>query len=285
MMGPSLRAVACLLLAMARRLSGACPDPRRWPGHPVYNSSADYVRPRGRRVVTVLGSADPVSVSRYGSVVAPLFQAFRATSQLSFLMGGCSGLMGSPTPFCTEGALGEACNIYDGFWTMRRPDSRPQGDEHCIQDCEWHHGMKVHLVASRAVEEEIITGGAGGKGDALLVLPGGIGTTRELYDVLQANFEYRDVNKPIFCLDAGGFEGPLAGFYGGVVRWLEQLYSDKLLKPYPGSSGSSLFISSSPDLLAAAIDAWAVSGELPEEMRLEHLINITGIGDRGALLV
>merc|ERR1712241_1573007 len=115
--------------------------------------------------------------------------------------------------------------------------------------------------------------------------PGGVGTTRELYDVLQANFEYSGVNKPVFCLNVGGSVDPRSGFYGGVVQWLLKLYSDHLLKPYRGSNGSSFFISSNATVLAVAIDVWATSAQLPEDLRLENLINVTEAGPLGSIQV
>jgi len=102
-------------------------------------------------------------------------------------------------------------------------------------------------------------------------MPGGVGTTRELFDVLQANFEYGTVNKPIFCLNIGN------GFYDGVVSWLKQLFHFKLMYPYHGSRGSSLFISDDVNVLAAAVDKWANTGVLPEELRLENILNRTDI--------
>merc|ERR1712217_960243 len=103
-----------------------------------------------------------------------------------------------------------------------------------------------------AAEEEIISGGPTfGRGDAFLLLPGGIGTTREAYDILQANFEYGGVNKPIFCLNVASGDG---SFYDGQVAWIQKLYKLKLARPYAGSNGSSMFVSSNASELAVAID-------------------------------
>lgn len=265
-MTSSPRALLPFLLSMPQYLlAKPCKDPRHWLGHAVMNSTADYKKPAGRHVVAVLGSADPISVPNYGPAIAPIFDALKETSKLSFIAGGCVGLMGSPESFCKKGELGSNCNTYDGFWML---------DECAPTTCE-ERGFKVNLVASSAIEEEIISGGPSvGMGDAFLVLPGGIGTTRELFDVLQANFEYKDVNKPVFAFNVGGEAGPHTGFYSGVVTWLSQLYQKKLLKAYEGSKGSSLFISSNATELGLAVDAWAASGALPEHLRFEQLVGL-----------
>jgi len=167
------------------------------------------------------------------------------------------GLMGAGSPFCAKGPLGEICNAYNGFGHW------------CDPACETRHSMRMHLVGSKALEEEIISGGETfGRGDAFLLLPGGIGTTREAYDILQANFEYGGVNKPIFCLNVEERNG---GFYDGQVAWIRKLYEDKLARPYAGSNGSSMFISNDTSELAIAVDNWVAFGELPEKLRLENL--------------
>lgn len=272
-----LSATSSALIAAATHAVCICPtaaqcqDPRTWLGHPIAtNASAAYVPPLGRRVLTVLASADPASVSKYGSAIAPLFNALCSTSHLSLLMGGCSGLMGSGAPFCAKGELGFMCNVYDGFWKGDIDNKRTGTD--CIEFCETRLSMKVYLLDNAALEEEILTGGRRvGMGDAFVLLPGGIGTTREMYDVLHANFEYSGVNKPIFCLNVGPPTVAEGGFFDEVLAWLRQLYARQLLKPYSGSAGSSLFVASDAEVLAAAIDRWAVTGELPEELRFENL--------------
>jgi len=173
--------------------------------------------------------------------------------------------MGAGTAFCKKGKLGETCNGYDAYWKF---DYTAKDNSSCIELCESNHFMKTHLMDAKTLEEEILTGGATiGHGDAFFMMPGGIGTSRELFDVLQANFEYDNVNKPIFCLNLDG------GFYDGVVSWLKHLFATNLLKPYPGSKGSSFFISEDAAVLAAAVDKWAATGSLPEELRLENILN------------
>jgi len=263
-------------LAQARvgAKGGGCPDPRHWPGHPIYdNVTSAYQPPMGRRVLTVLGSADPESLAAYAPMTTSLFEQLKSTSTLSLLSGGCSGLMGVSSVFCAKGALGEICNGYSGFWRL---DYNNTDNDSCIELCETEHFMKMRLLADGALEEEIITGGQRiGMGDAFLLLPGGIGTTREVYDILQANVEYGGVNKPIFCLNGADRSEGGRGFFDTFLQWLKQLYRTRLLKPYPGSNGTSLFVSSSTTELATAIDQWALMGKLPENLRLENQWNIT----------
>jgi len=270
------RTVSILLSAIVGQIvADDCPDPRHWPGHPIYdNATAAYKAPMGRRVMTVLGSADSRSIAQYGFAVEPLFKGLRSTSSLSLLAGGCAGLMGIGSAFCAKGPLGEMCNGYSGFWHV---GSARNGNHSCLEYCETKSFMKIHLLANSALEEQLITSGqTAGVGDGFLMLPGGVGTTRELYDVLQANFEYYGVNKPIFCLNVATGHG--RGFYDGVVHWMQQLFGDSLLRPYAGSNGSSMFISSNATELAAAIDDWAWTGTLPDKLRLENLLNITLLG-------
>lgn len=256
--------LSALLAAPAN--GNGCPDPRKWPGHVVYdNATSAFYRPKGRRILGVLGAADSRAVAKFGPLVTPLFEQLKSTETLSLMSGGCIGLMGIGSSFCAKGPLGEMCNSYDGFW---RADLTATDNTSCIGLCETVHHAKTHLMATNALEEEIMTGGSSvGFGDAFLLQPGGVGTSRELFDILQANFEYGNVNKPVFCLNVGG------GFYDGIVSWLQNLFSTQLLAPYPGSKGSSFFISSDVSELAAAIDDWALDGRLPEKLRLENILN------------
>jgi len=280
-MGMADRNGACSVLVvfvLTQVCAGAhvsgCPDPQNWPGHPIYdNVTSAYTAPKGRKVLTLLGSADPMSLAEYAPMVTPLFEQLKSTSTLSLLSGGCSGLMGATSVFCAKGTLGETCNGYSGFWRL---DYNSTGNDSCIERCETEHFMKMHLLANGALEEEIITGGQSiGLGDAFLLIPGGIGTTREVYDVIQANVEYGGVNKPIFCLNGVDGSGAGQGFYDTFLQWLKHLYKTRLLKAYPGSNGTSLFVSSNSTELAASIDEWTLTGKLPEKLRLENRWNIT----------
>lgn len=270
---------ACLFVgaSLLRRCAAGSPLP--WQSVALAARGAPYTveRPLNRRMLTVLGSADSTASARYGAVVGSLFERLRSTSALSLLSGGCSGLMGASRAFCAKGALGDMCNCYDGFCR------NPSGCEKLRAFCETRHFIKFHYVGDPIQEEQILTGGmTAGVADGFLLLPGGVGTTREAFDVLQANFEYGNVNKPLFCLNVSDGD---RGFYEGIFRWIKQLYGDRLARPYAGSNGSSVFVSGSSTELAAAIDEWASAGTLPEHLRLERLLNVTALGSARPVLV
>ncbi|GAB3117985.1 TIGR00730 family Rossman fold protein [Janibacter alkaliphilus] len=141
-----------------------------------------------RRLCVFTGSTpgtDPALVELAGQVGAEL-----ARREVGVVYGGGgSGLMGA----LADGAMragGEVIGVIPDFMVQR----------------EWGRGdlTEVHVVRSMHERKAMMSD----LSDAFLVLPGGIGTLEELFEV----WTWRQIGlhgKPVGLLDAGGFWQPL----------------------------------------------------------------------------
>lgn len=150
-----------------------------------------------RRLCVFTGSTpgtDPALVELAGQVGAEL-----ARREVGVVYGGGgSGLMGA----LADGAMragGEVIGVIPDFMVQR----------------EWGRGdlTEVHVVRSMHERKAMMSD----LSDAFLVLPGGIGTLEELFEV----WTWRQIGlhgKPVGLLDAGGFWQPLLAALDHLVE-------------------------------------------------------------------
>jgi len=222
---------------------------------PIIHNSADaYKPPPAKKVITILGSANKNVSQIYGSEMSRLVSKFN-NKNITILSPGCEGMMGAAVKdFCVKGL----CSAYASK-TFYQPYT--QNTAICASDCERDFRINMHMVENPETEEAMLVGG-GGKGDGFLIMPGGIGTSRELFEVLQANYEFGNVNKPIFCYNVKDKNGK--GWWDEIIEWNKHLKREGTLRKYPNSLGSSFYYSSNIDVLAKVINTWGETGKLPK---------------------
>lgn len=222
----------------------------------IHKSADDYKQPK-QRVIAILGSANKNVAKMYGAQMSILISKLNKKN-IALLLPGCEGIMGAATKdFCDEGL----CTAYAAqTWYQPYTPNAPT----CASDCEKDFGVNMHIVENVGIEESILTGGGtGGKGDAFLIMPGGVGTSRELFDILQANYEFGNVNKPIFCYNLRDNNGN--GWWDGIIGWINHLIrKGTLSRKYPNSLGSSFYYSSNINALSKVINTWGKTGKLPK---------------------
>ena len=151
---------------------------------------------RIRSVCVYCGSADAVD-ERYRAAAAELGRSLAAAGITMVFGGGHIGLMGVAADAALAGG-GRVIGVIPA----------------ALRDRELAHGRVGELVVVDTMHERKRI--MAERSDAFAVLPGGIGTLDEFFEIMT----WRQLglhNKPIFLVDAAGYWGPLRALLDHIV--------------------------------------------------------------------